>query len=371
YAVEEILLNNGKTKLYVPHLKDGYLFCDKIRKRIFRTLVRHICFKDVDHPTKVTGNMKEGLAKSIVVAFPQYQKLVPVPGQTPWSHIVSNVQNIFKRILSSLPAEERPRKGKKFSKTKQSLTNSSVNVELLAVTNPDKAHREEILDGMRKTFQLRVVERRKGDSITEMIQRWPHLRNYHGEVLSLEFELLHPKAVDMVRVLTPLVPKILDKFSSVKSLSSKCGLDEMKVLMYLGSRLPHTINKDASPIPVEKEIVKVVKIGKSVEEFVEENRSKSNSAVQPYLIAVKGCVSVDILKYFLVLDSFTMELGKIPFLRAIDWLFKSYHVFNVHYPLSWKNFFRFLQTCIYKVFTGTQDDVIPSAQNLYSMLLSL
>ncbi len=104
--------------------------------------------------------MKEGLAKSIVVTFPQFQKLVAVPSQTPWvsdclivfifkrnycllymlsfpifqSHIVSNIQNIFKRILSSLPVEERPRKGKKQVKSKLSLKNSDVNVSTIFFT---------------------------------------------------------------------------------------------------------------------------------------------------------------------------------------------------------------------------------------------
>ncbi len=100
-------------------------------------------------------------------------------------------------------------------------------------------------------------------------------------------------------------------------------------------------------------------------------RAKSAGAVQPYLLGITGIITNDILKYFLVLDSSKIDLGNCTFLRAVDWLFKSYHVFNVHYPISWRNFFRFLQTCVYKVFVGNRDDVIPSAQNLFSKLLSL
>ncbi len=177
----------------------------------------------------------------------------------------------------------------------------------------------------------------------------------------------------------------------------------MKVFLHLASMLPHSIDKDASTVPIEKEILALVKVllilfifcllcdhcllvkkikvfwmllflfqvGKSTDEYVENKRSKSKSPVQPYLIGVKAITSDSILKYFLVLDSTIIELGNVSFIRAVDWLFKSYHVFNLHYPLSWRNFFRFLQTCIYKIFVGTSDDVFPSAANLYSKLLSL
>lgn len=370
--VEEILLKEEKTKALVPHLKAGFLFPDKTRKLIFRTLVRHMCYKYVQHPTKFTGTMREGLAKSFIVTYPQFQKLIPVPGQTSWSHILGHFQNIYKRVLTSLPSSERPRKGKgqKKKKTKINLT-CDVNVDLLNVINPIPTNREEILDGMKKSYKLRVASRLNGDSITELIEKFPHFQHYEGEVLTQEFDMMFPKATDMVRTFTPLIPKVLEKFPAAKNLSPKSELDEMKVFLYLASLLPHSIDKDAPSLPKEKEILATVKAGKSVDEFVEEKRLKAGGAVQPYLIAIKGTATNSILKYFLVLDSFKVQLGNVTFLRAIDWLFKSYHVFNVHYPLSWKNFFRFLQACMYNVFIDTNDDVTASGHNLYSMLISL
>jgi hypothetical protein len=57
------------------------------------------------------------------------------------------------------------------------------------------------------------------------------------------------------------------------------------------------------------------------------------------------------LKYFLVLDDKPMELKQVTlFLKALDYLFQSYFVFNVRYPLGWRNTFTFLQTHFYKIF---------------------
>ncbi|KAK3915663.1 Pentatricopeptide repeat-containing protein [Frankliniella fusca] len=372
FDVEDILLNNDYGKEYVPYLKDGFLVIDKVRKRLFRILVRHLCFKYVDHPTKVTTPMREGLAKSLLVKFPQYQKVVVVPHQSAWSHIVAHFKNIFKRILDKLPLAERPRKGKVEKKKKTTTPRCEIDVETLRCLNNSDANREEIIDGMKKTFHLRTADRKNGASITELIEKYPHLKHYYGEVLTLEFNLMHPKALDMVRVFTPLIQKVLDKIPSVKDIKPKCGLDEMKVFIHLCSKLPHCIDQDANPRPVEEEIIETLQAGKNqIEEFIDTKRSRSRSGVQPYLIAIQGNCSKTIMKYFLVLDSHPMELGNIPFLRAADWLFKAYNVFNVHYPLSWRNFFRFLQTCLYGVYLGTEDDVIPTGQNLYAKLLSL
>jgi len=176
----------------------------------------------------------------------------------------------------------------------------------------------------------------------------------------------------------------------------------MKVFLHLAAMLPHSIDKNGSSFPVEKEILATLKVlyftfplicipssqflsnakthlivmlsfqsGKSVDEFVDTKRTKSTTSVQPYLLAIKAIATNDILKYFLVLDSIKIDLGCVTFLRAVDWLFKSFHVFNVHYPVTWRIFFRFLQTCVYRVFVGNSDDVIPSGQNLLAKLLSL
>lgn len=92
------------------------------------------------------------------------------------------------------------------------------------------------------------------------------------------------------------------------------------------------------------------------------------NAVQPYLIAVQGNLQNQILKYFLALDSRAMELGRIPAVRAVDWLFKACVVFNVHYPSTWNMFFRLLQTCCYEVFFTDEDDAPPSAVEIFNLL---
>ncbi len=108
-----------------------------------------------------------------------------------------------------------------------------------------------------------------------------------------------------------------------------------------------------------------------MEEFVEARLAGKKKPIQPYLIGVTSQVSREILRYFLVLDRKLLELGSISLLRGIDWLFKSYVIFNVHYPSTWAQFFRFLQTCFYKIYFSAKDDIPPSSIDLYNKMLAL
>lgn len=84
-------------------------------------------------------------------------------------------------------------------------------------------------------------------------------------------------------------------------------------------------------------------------EFIASKREGAKKPVQPYLLLVNSPVTQRILRTFLVLDDFTVQLSTSTFLKSFDWLFKSYFVFNVKYPYGWRNTFHFLQICFYKI----------------------
>ncbi|XP_034237265.1 uncharacterized protein LOC117642810 [Thrips palmi] len=372
YNVEEILLGDNISKKFVPDLKEGFLFEEKTRKLLFRVIVKGVCdkFTRENNPTK---DIKEGIAKSITVAFPQFQKLINVPGKMPWSHIYGNntghVANIVKRLQSASNAKQP--KSKKVQKKKQtSSTTCTIDIAALALVMPDRVHRMEILDGMSKSFELRQADRSKGLSITELITKYPHLLSYKGEVIAAEFKLMFPNAEDMPVKIQPLIPKVIEHFQDPK-INPALKDDTLKAFMLMASSLPHSIRRKTIALPQEDDLVIRVKLGVDIASFVDERRADKKKAVQPYLIAVQGALSEDVLQFFLVLDSFPMELGRIPFIRGIDWVLKACCVFNVHYPASWNQFFRFCQTCLYKVFISGEDDVPPSSSQLYTRLMSL
>ncbi|KAK3929434.1 Zinc finger protein 423 [Frankliniella fusca] len=377
FEVEKVLLEDSRTKKYVPTLQEGKMLGTKERKAVFRKLGRYLCFNYVDDPRKANSSMREGLAKSIVVTYPQLQKSIDVPGKTPWSHIWSSsgghLNNIIKRIQTNLPDDKRVRKGKvtKIKKNKNvSLITSTVNIRQLALLMPDRTNKMEIADSMAKTYNQRSLARDNGASITAILKDFPHLCSYNGEMLTAEYKRICPNSKDMCPEMDQYIPKILDRWND-ENLVLKLRDETFRAFYILASKLPRSVRGNSCAIPKEEEVVVIITPNQDVKEFILERRNQARKAVQPYILAVRGLLTDDILKYFLVLDGEVLEFGRIPFTRCIDWLFKSYVVFNVEYPKSWALFFRFLQTCMYKVYFSENDDIPPAALEKYNEMRAL
>lgn len=50
---------------------------------------------------------------------------------------------------------------------------------------PGRSEKSEIIMGMKDTFQNRQVARQKQISVAEILQQFPHLASYDGEIVSL------------------------------------------------------------------------------------------------------------------------------------------------------------------------------------------
>lgn len=90
--------------------------------------------------------------------------------------------------------------------------------------------------------------------------------------------------------------------------------------------------------------------------------------VQPYILGIKSQLGSSLLKLFVVLDDSLLELGKVPMVRALDWLMQTYIVFNLKYPFGWRNTLHLLQTAFMNVFSSKGDMTTPSAQELLTIL---
>jgi len=58
-------------------------------------------------------------------------------------------------------------------------------IEKLAELMPGRAEKAAILDGMAATFKTRNMERRNSVSIKDMLEKYPHFKNYDGEVVCI------------------------------------------------------------------------------------------------------------------------------------------------------------------------------------------
>ncbi|KAK3913482.1 Halomucin [Frankliniella fusca] len=396
FNVEEILEKNKQCKKFVPHLKDGWVLAEKSRKLMCRVLMRHICWSYKKHPNEVTMGMREGLAKSLVVTYPQYQRPFEIKGKDPWSSVLQNFNNVMKRIQDALPEDERPsKKNRTKSKTKKGAasTSSSVNIVALGIMNPDRQNKATILDGMASMYELRCNRRRKGESITKILEDFPQFVNYSGEVISEEFPRMYPEAKSMCAKFLELSPKIKElwlskipitlQFEDVKKKKLLIVTETLIACIALAYHLPHPLNARTGPrsrrqrravhissAPNLSKLIVLKGPDVSITTFVEEKRLEAKQAVQPYLIGIVSPISKKILKFFLVLDSKAIDLHAIPSVRALALLFKSYFVFGVHYPATWSLFFCFLRTCPYNIFESASDEAPPSCVEAYRLITS-
>ena len=68
---------------------------------------------------------------------------------------------------------------------------------------------------------------------------------------------------------------------------------------------------------------------KKKKKFSLNKRLNADCVVQPYLLGIKSLLGNSLLKLFLVVDDSLLELGKVPMVRALDWLIQAYIAFNL------------------------------------------
>lgn len=93
----------------------------------------------------------------------------------------------------------------------------------------------------------------------------------------------------------------------------------------------------------------------------------SSSPVQPYIIcAMNGRETV----YFIQGDDWIIihRPKKCSLLSTFDLLFKIYYTLNLEYPVNLKNFYNFMEVCIYKI-TQKASGVVNSVHtNILSLI---
>ncbi|KAK3924451.1 Myopalladin, partial [Frankliniella fusca] len=324
----------------VVKLKQGKLLPSKERKLIIRILTKHLHFSVASSPKDVTTSMKEGLAKSFVIAFPQYVAEDLGDGNIlPWAFVYNKTLNTgyIANASRSIQKKNRKRDSKK-KKSKLSSSNAlsgedssasgdSEEVLYLGQLNAGRVERTEILDGMARTHSKRNKDRENGLSITEMLKKYPHFVHYDGEVLREEFKRMFPKSEDVTRNMMKYMPNIL-KLPATKEVNVNCNEDILRALVLISQNLPHDVRKagrrDIPGAAKMSDLVCVVSNNESIDQFIEDHADAAQGPVQPYLIFVTVPPSSRAVRYFLVLDRTGMQIAGGSSVRALEYLLQSY-----------------------------------------------
>lgn len=98
----------------------------------------------------------------------------------------------------------------------------------------------------------------------------------------------------------------------------------------------------------ESDILEVVQIKDDLQEFVRNQCQNANCQVLRCILGIKSQLGNTLLKLLLVLDDSLLELGKVPMVRALDWLIQAYIVFNLQYPFGVVKYSSHASNCIHE-----------------------
>ncbi|KAK3917324.1 Nitrate reductase [Frankliniella fusca] len=351
---------------------EGILF-GKNLSEVLDYLVNHL-YEMASDPNNVTAELREAMAVSLVACFPKFGQPMG-EDSNPWSWLYNRKHNTGKlaNIVAHRQTKQKSRlrgggtrEKKKPPQVKErapklsAIHEMQLSVEarfLRALLNVDTS-RKDIELGMKNTFMERrkIIESQDYTNCA-VIDAWPHLKSFRGEMIDLEFGLLHPEqSKNLIKNFHTIVLPLLklaenkEKFPSVQFYSDVT----LQAMIVLSQFLPkpkrcYDYETSMNPIPDINDFLQIVPVGSNVQYEINEKRTKSKHPIQPYLLGVGTEKKIESI--ILVLgDSQSVQLPPgVQVLKAIDLLVKAHYVLNTHYVLGWKNVYRFLEVHMYKL----------------------
>lgn len=112
-------------------------------------------------------------------------------------------------------------------------------------------------------------------------------------------------------------------------------------------------------------LLKKFQINSDVTLFAQEKIKMSSENVQPYIIC---STSGSICNYFIQGDGWIIHRSdRTNFVSSFDLLFKIYHVLNLNYPPSLKNFYNLVEMLIYQI----PGAVMPSVSSTFALIVGV
>ncbi|KAK3928257.1 Cysteine--tRNA ligase [Frankliniella fusca] len=216
------------------------------RKLIVRVLVRWLYNNHASDPKSVTSDMKEGLAKSIVLTYPPLACSETSQNLPPWSQYFNRskntgwIPNCARHIQKKNRSRQRRKKDKENEQDLGSSEYDTDQIEKLSMQMVNPKTKNDIMRGMSRCFKTRKVERKRGETISFFLRKYPHFKHFQGEVIFQEYELMFSGAVDLQKPFAEKLQKML-ALNPVRRIDLKLDNDIVRALMLLSHHLPHDI----------------------------------------------------------------------------------------------------------------------------------
>ncbi|XP_034236573.1 uncharacterized protein LOC117642445 [Thrips palmi] len=323
------------------------------------------------------SQVKISMAKGITKDFPELAD----EGDCPWASWLRIVKTKFETVQSKLPPEKK-KNSKRVSSDKSSkakgkagpssagakITTSDSQIEPDDITNskkswmrdavPTSRNKDEISRALHATYQGRrnwILNERP--TCTDILEEYPHLASYEGEMISEEFSRIEPLEVDIVPRFKKIANYIVKHCSLVKpdmftEVNALFDIEELQALVLLPKLLTLTLNSKTAPqdhlehFKLFKEsiqkfpssaLLQIVPEGTDVESYDSvETRKDIPSPMFPFLLwTTKDRLSG---KMYLKIDKKTFLVGSVDnvnageiVIKAIALAMKAHFVFNLAY----------------------------------------
>ncbi|XP_041469592.1 uncharacterized protein LOC121419270 [Lytechinus variegatus] len=240
--------------------------------------------------------------------------------------------------------------------TGQQLQNIQEKIDWMKFSPPHRSnmamHTQYFQDTHKYRRQL-VMDCNNPVSITDMVTTFPRYQDI-PHLIGIDFALLHEDAADkLLSKWSTLREKIIlqghQESESIKEVVKRyedtnrdlCAL--LTVLYTLHRPLPKSKGVNCSRSAAVHYLVQHVPEGTSIKEAI--NHIKQTYR-QPLIVAIGKETGQQ--QYFLCLDSLPFSAGQT-IVEAFDKLFKSFFVFNVHYPDILSHFYDFFAAFVYEI----------------------
>ncbi|XP_034239139.1 uncharacterized protein LOC117644063 [Thrips palmi] len=216
-------------------LKENAILTTAHSKLLIRTLVlRVFCGSDGSYNSSVTSDQKEGLAASIVKRFPFFADTTDKGKWTWWRvydrkmnrgripNVISHLQRKGddKDCAAEPDNEDDPDSINDGASTSPGASAPASKVDdffWLSLVVPNAGERKNILKGMKDSFAARKAWiQSTHPTINDVLDKFPHLVSYDGELIEEEFKLLHPDLNHSALLQT--LPVFISKLKSFETL---------------------------------------------------------------------------------------------------------------------------------------------------------
>ncbi|XP_055907793.1 uncharacterized protein LOC129942758 isoform X2 [Eupeodes corollae] len=264
-----------------------------------------------------------------------------------------NIRTGLNKALGSSPTPSKHTRCEKISKGRKLFVPESNADDCIKSLKFDNLTAEQFDNYWMACAQHRLHTIQNANSTSEIFEQWEHYKGPLGHrLINMDFGAMFDTTYSLLDNFNQYFPHILEFLNIEKKVKER---EMIKLLESLrledfnetvvkektgkNSTLKYTI-KDS-----QEAFLFIAKSPQEVEDHLLHLQQRSG-AIQPFVIAVGEGIT-ECKDFFVYFDGVKFQFKSL--IRAVDICFKTFHLFNLHYPIACSSFWTFIQLFFYKI----------------------